>query len=53
VYNLKILDENKEVDTEFPEIPEVNSTVALEYGDTCAVALLYGQLKVHIVGKVI
>lgn len=53
VYNLKILDENKEIDTEFPEIPEVKSTVGLEYGDIAAVTLLYGQLKVYIVGKVI
>ncbi len=53
VYNLKILDENKEIDTRFPEIPKVKSTVALEYGDICTVVLLYGQLNIHIVGKVI
>lgn len=53
VYNLKILDENKEINADFPEIPEVNSMVALEYGDICTVALLYGKLKVQIIGKVI
>ncbi|NPV89824.1 MAG: hypothetical protein HPY50_03485 [Firmicutes bacterium] len=53
VYNLKILDENKAVNTEFPEIPEVKSKVALENGDVAAALLLYGQLNVYIVGKVV
>ena len=53
VYNLKILDENKAVNREFPEIPEVRSLVSLDNGDTATVLLLYGQLNVHIVGKVI
>lgn len=53
VYNLKILDENKAVNREFPEIPEVKSFVRLENGDIATVLLLYGQLNIHIVGKVI
>jgi hypothetical protein len=53
VYNLKILDENKEINSEFPEIPEVKSTVRLVNGDIAAVLLLYGQLNVYIVGKVV
>ena len=53
LYNLKILDENKEVNAEFPEIPEVKSKVVLESGDVAAVLLLYGQLNVYIVGKVV
>jgi len=53
VYNLKILDENKAINSEFPEIPEVKSFVRLENGDIAAVLLLYGQLNVHIVGKVV
>ncbi len=53
VYNLKILDKNKEINSEFPEIPEVKSTVRLVNGDIAAVLLLYGQLNVYIVGKVV
>lgn len=53
LYNLKILDENKAVNVEFPEIPEVKSKVVLESGDVAAVLLLYGQLNVYIVGKVV
>lgn len=51
VYNLKILDENKEINSEFPEIPEVKSKVRLDSGDVAAVLLLYGQLNVYIVGR--
>ncbi len=53
VYNLKILDENKAVNALFPEIPEVKSKVALENSDVAAVLLLYGQLNIYIVGKVV
>lgn len=53
IYNLKILDENKVINTEFPEIPEVKSKVVLENGDIATVLLLYGQLNVYIVGKVV
>lgn len=53
IYNLKILDENKAINPEFPEIPEVKSEVKLENGDIAAVLLLYGQLNIHIVGKVV
>lgn len=53
VYNLKILDENKGINQEFPEIPEVKSKIAVENGDTVAILLLYGQLNVYIVGKVV
>lgn len=53
IYNLKILDENKAINPEFPEIPKVKSKIILESGDIAAVLLLYGQLNVYIVGKVI
>lgn len=53
VYNLKILDENKAINTSFPEIPEVKSKEKLDYGDVAAVVLLYGKLNVFVVGKVI
>ena len=53
VYNLKILNENKAIDTSFPEIPEVMSKEKLETGDVAAVLLLYGKLNVFVVGKVI
>lgn len=53
VYNLKILDENKAVNPEFPEIPEVKSKVVLENGDVATALLLYGQLNVYVVGKVV
>ena len=53
LYNLKILDENRAINTEFPEIPGVKSTVSLVNGEIAAVLLLYGQLNVFIVGKVI
>ncbi len=52
-YNLKILDENKEIDSDFPEVPGIKSKDKYEYGDTVAVLLLYGQLNVFIVGRVI
>ena len=53
VYNLKILDENKDIDTSYPEIPDVKSTVKLETGDVATVLLLYGQTNVFVVGEVI
>lgn len=53
IYNLKILDENKLINENFPEIPKVNSTIKLENGDIAAVLLLYGQLSIYIVGKVV
>ncbi|MBU5312214.1 hypothetical protein KQI38_09260 [Tissierella carlieri] len=53
IYNLKILDENKAINPEFPEIPEVKSEIKLENGDIATVLLLYGQLNVYIIGKVI
>lgn len=52
-YNLKILDENRAIDGNFPEIPGVKSFVKFEDGDTVTVLLLYGQIIVHIVGKVV
>lgn len=53
-YNLKILDESKGVNTNFPEIPRVRSESDFEVGDTVAVMLLYGKLShVYILGKVI
>jgi hypothetical protein len=52
-YNLKILDEIKEVNESFPEIPGVMSEIALEAGDIAVVLLLYGKLNVFVVGKVI
>ncbi len=52
-YNLKVLDEIKEVDESFPEIPGVRSEYALEAGDIAVAILLYGKLNVFIVGRVI
>lgn len=53
VYNVKILDANRNVDERFPEIPNVRSELALDPDDIVAALLLYGQLNLFIVGKVI
>lgn len=52
-YNLKILDENKEIDVNFPEVPGIKAREKYESGNTVVVVLLYGQLNVFIVGRVI
>lgn len=53
MYSVKILDANRIVDERFPEIPGVMSELALDQGDIVAVLLLYGQLDVCIVRKVV
>lgn len=53
LYSLKILDENFEIDSKFPEIPGVKSKEKYLDGDIVVVLLLYGQLNVFIAGKVI
>ena len=52
-YNLKILDETRNVDDRFPEIPQVQSDKGFEVGDIVALLLLYGQLDVYIIGKAV
>ncbi|WP_018752680.1 hypothetical protein [Paenibacillus sanguinis] len=52
-YNLKILDDNGVIDARYPEIPNVKSEQIFEVGDTVAVLLMYGQLDLYIVGKVV
>ncbi|MCY9762121.1 hypothetical protein [Paenibacillus alvei] len=52
-YNLKCLDESRNVDERFPEIPGVKSDLKFEVGDIVAVLLMYGQLDVHIIGKAV
>lgn len=53
VYNLKILDKSGEVDSSFPEIPGVRSKVQADAGATVAVALLYGELNLFVIGVVV
>lgn len=52
-YNLKILDENNQVDNSFPEIPNIKSRFNFQVGDTVAISLLYGKLNPYIVGEVV
>lgn len=52
-YNLKILDESKEIDFSFPEVPGVKTKEKYDHGDIVVVNLLYGQLILYIVGRVI
>ena len=53
LYNLKLLDENRNIDTRYPELPDTRSGFGLESGDIVTVLLMYGQLQPYIVGKVI
>ncbi|MCQ4924079.1 hypothetical protein NE686_13335 [Tissierella carlieri] len=52
-YNLKILDEDKQVDDNFPEMPHVKSKQGYEVGDVVAVLMLYGKNSPYIVGEVV
>lgn len=49
--NLKILDKNKQLDSRFPEIPQVNTTLKVSSGDVVVVLLLYGECIPYIIGK--
>lgn len=49
--SLRILDKNKSVDEEYPEIPLVKTALELEKGDTVAVLLMYGECIPYIVGR--
>lgn len=53
VYNLKILDENRNVNEEYAEIPNVRSKDYYETGSIVAIVLPYGKLNVFIVGEVV
>lgn len=49
--SLRILDKNKSVDEEYPEIPLVKTDLKLEKGDTVAVLMMYGECIPYIVGR--
>lgn len=52
-YNLKILDENKQIDNNFPEFPRIVSKERYEVGTIVAVVMLYGKMNPYIVGEVV
>lgn len=49
--SLRILDKNKSVDEDYPEIPLVKTSLELEKGDIVAVLLMYGECIPYIVGR--
>lgn len=50
-YSIVLLDENKNRDVTYPEIPNVQSQIELKKGDTVAVIFLGGQ-DAYIVGRI-
>ncbi len=50
-YTIRILDENMNADTQYPEIPGVVSALSLEKDEVVVVLLLYGGTDVYIVGR--
>lgn len=51
VYTLKILDKTLNVDNDFPEIPNVRSSIQVQKDDIVVVLLLYGGSDVFILGR--
>ena len=51
-YSLKILDRDGEDNSKYPVIPGVKSMIQVEFGAIVAVALLYGELSLFILGEV-
>ena len=51
VYTLKILDKTLNVDNDFPEIPNVKSSIRAQKEDIVAVLLLYGGSDVFVLGR--
>lgn len=50
-HNLKILDKNGEIDSAFPEIPNVRSAGGYQLGDTVVIAMPYGELDPVILSE--
>lgn len=48
---LKILDQNKNEDSQFTEIPNVCTEIKIGVGDTVAAILMYGECDPFIVGR--
>lgn len=53
IYNIKILNEDKSINTSYDEIPNIKSYVKLDVGDIAAAILMYGKANPFIVGKVV
>ena len=51
MYTLKILDKTLNVDNDFPEIPNVRSSIQIQKDDIVVVLLLYGGSDVFILGR--
>ena len=51
MYTLKILDKTLNVDNDFPEIPNVRSSIQVQKDDIVVVLLLYGGSDVFILGR--
>lgn len=52
-YHLKILDENKQIDNNFPEFPRIVSKERYEVGTIVTVVMLYGKMNPYIIGEVV
>lgn len=50
-YTLKILDKTMNDNNDFPEIPNVNSSIELQKDDVVVVILLYGGSGFFILGR--
>ena len=50
-YIIRILDEDMNVDTQYPEIPGVLSALSLEKDEVVVVLFLYGGTDVYILGR--
>ena len=48
---LKILDKNMNINSDFPEIPDVKTNIELKQGDIAVIILLYGGSSVFILGR--
>lgn len=48
---LKILDNNRQPDNRFPEVPGINTDLQLLKNDVVVVLLLYGQCDLYIIGR--
>ena len=50
-YTLKILDKSMQPNNDFPEIPNVKSSIQLNEGETVVILLLYGGSDILILGR--
>lgn len=51
ICTLRILDKNKQPDTDFSEIPMIRTRLQVEKGNIVVVLLMYGDAMPYIVGR--